>query len=107
MENRIEISLLLDYYGSLLTQKQYEIMDMYYNENLSLSEIADIQENTRQAIHDLIHRTSNKLFKFEENLHIKEDSIKREIKKDKLKEIVLNLKDEDKITEIISLIEDI
>lgn len=88
MENRIEMSLLLDYYGELLTEKQKEIMTMYYDENLSLAEIADINDNSRQAIHDLIHRSSSKLIKYEEKLHVKEETELRENKKKKLIELL-------------------
>ena len=107
MENRIEMSLLLDYYGELLTQKQKDIMTLYYDENLSLSEIADENENTRQAIHDLIQRTSSKLLKFEEKLHVKEDSEIREEKKLQLKKLLENTDICKNNSDILSLLDDI
>ena len=50
MEKKVEISILLEIYGNLLTEKQKEYMNYYYNEDLSLSEIAENDGITRQAV---------------------------------------------------------
>ena len=50
MEKNVKISLLLEIYGKLLTDRQSDIADLYYNQNLSLSEIADEIDITRQAV---------------------------------------------------------
>ena len=50
MEEKIEISILLNLYGNLLTETQRNYMEMYYNQDLSLSEIAEIEDITRQAV---------------------------------------------------------
>ena len=48
MAKDLEISFLLDFYGDMLTEKQREVIEFYYNEDLSLSEIADNEGITRQ-----------------------------------------------------------
>lgn len=68
MEKNVEISMLCEIYGSLLTPKQWEILTDYYNNDLSLSEIAENNEITRQAVRDIIKKGENKLFKLEEKL---------------------------------------
>ena len=65
MLKHIEVSILLDIYGKLLTQKQANILDMYYNEDLSLSEIAEVVQTTRQAVVDAIKKGENKLFEYQ------------------------------------------
>ncbi len=64
----LSISLLFDYYGETLSDKQKQIFDSYYNLDLSLSEIAENMGITRQGVRDFIKRTELQLLEMEENL---------------------------------------
>ena len=68
MSKNLEISFLLDFYGEVLTEKQRNVMEQYYNEDLSLSEISENLEISRQAIYDTIKRSEKLLYQYEEQL---------------------------------------
>lgn len=68
----LDFALLLDIYGSMLTDKQRNAMELYYWEDLSLREIANSQSVTRQAVHDGIKRSELLLAEYEEKLHLGE-----------------------------------
>lgn len=68
MEKLAEIALLADFYGPLLTTKQRNVWDLYYQQDLSLAEIAEQEQISRQAIHDLIKRTERNLADYENKL---------------------------------------
>ena len=78
MDKKVEISMLIQIYGTLLTEKQLDILDNYYNMDLSLSEIAENNEITRQAVRDIIKKGEKKLFEFEEKLQIMRKMLKQE-----------------------------
>lgn len=69
MKNKpFEMCLLFDFYGDILTQKQHELFDLYYNEDLSLSEISEHAGITRQGVRDGIVRAEHTLRDMEEKL---------------------------------------
>ncbi len=68
MAKNLEISLLLDFYGEMLTEKQRDVVELYYNEDLSLSEIAAHSGITRQGVRDSIKRAEGVLLDLEERL---------------------------------------
>ncbi|MGN0557222.1 MAG: YlxM family DNA-binding protein [Acutalibacteraceae bacterium] len=72
-----EITELLDIYGGLLTSKQLEMAQMYYDEDLSLGEISENEGVTRQAARDAIKKAEAKLFELEEKLHLLRDGAAR------------------------------
>ena len=86
MDKNVKVSILCDLYGKLLTQKQFEFLNDYYNNDLSLSEIAENNGITRQAVRDIIKKGENKLFEYEEKLLF----MKRMSNQDKIIEHVLS-----------------
>ena len=78
MEKNVRISMLCEIYGKLLTEKQLDILHNYYDKDLSLSEIAENEKITRQAVRDIIKKGENKLFEFEEKLGIMKRMLKQE-----------------------------
>ena len=68
MAKNLEISFLLDFYGDMLTDKQRDVVELYYNEDLSLAEIAAHSGITRQGVRDSIKRAEAQLREYEEKL---------------------------------------
>lgn len=70
IDKTIEIALLYDFYSHLLTDKQQEMIDLYYNQDLSLGEIAETFQISRQAVYDTIKRTEKILYEYENKLRL-------------------------------------
>ena len=69
MSKNLDVVVLLDFYGQLLTDKQREVLELYYNEDLSLAEVAQNTGSiTRQGVRDSIKRGEAILFEMEEKL---------------------------------------
>ena len=68
LEELGEISLLYDFYGGLLTEKQSEFLRLYYEENYTLAEIAEDYGLSRQGVHDAVAKAQKKLVSYEEKL---------------------------------------
>ena len=97
MEEEIYISTLYDYYGDLLTNKQKEYFEDYYFSNLSLQEIADLNNVSRNAVHKTIITIVDKLKFYEEKLNLYKNRIEiNKLLHDKISNELL-----DKINEIV------
>ncbi len=77
MQDKIKMNVLLDYYGNLLTEKQKEICNYYFHDDLSLQEIAEILNITRSGVHDQVKRSENDLIQYENLLHCVDNAQKR------------------------------
>jgi len=67
-EKMMEISMLFDFYGQLLTQKQKTILQLYYEDDLTLAEIAENLGISRQAVHDASRKAEKALHEYERTL---------------------------------------
>lgn len=84
MEKNVEISVLCQLYGKALTEKQYEVLTDYYNNDLSLSEIAENNNITRQAVRDIIKKGENRLYELEDGILLMKKVMEEEIIVDKI-----------------------
>ena len=108
MAKDLTIGLLLDFYGSLLSDRQREVISLYYEEDLSLAEIAESEGITRQGVRDAIKKAEIILTETEEKLGLarrfKILSGKMEIIKDKLAELADK---NDEIAPLLKMIDEI
>ena len=107
MENNVKISMLNQIYGKLLTKKQYEIIDDYYNNDLSLSEIAENNNITRQAVRDILKKGEKKLFEYEEKLMFMKRMLNQEKRIEKVLAELTKIQKNDSDQEIAQILESI
>ena len=66
MAKNYEMAVLIDFYGEMLTAKQRDFLEYYYNDDLSLSEVSDIMGITPQGVRDLVKRSEAELYEYED-----------------------------------------
>ena len=81
IDDVIQTSLLYDFYGSLLTDRQREVMELYYGENLSLSEIAAEFSISRQGVHDALKNAGRALHEYEQKLDERIEGLMEDVQK--------------------------
>lgn len=101
MDKSVKLSMLLELYGKLLTETQADTADLYYNQNLSLGEIAQELNITRQGVRKNLLYAENKLFDFEEKLCF----LKQKLENDEIiKEVIEKIDDDvlkDKLSKLL------
>ena len=105
MEKFFVMSYLIDIYSSLLTDKQSEVLNMYYGENLSISEIAKLLNISRQGVYDMLRRGENIIYSYDEKLKLF-DKYKKNLKRIEKIEQILDKKQID-IEKLKALLYDI
>lgn len=92
MQNKLYCGMLNAYYGSMLTPHQYEVLNFYYDRDMSLAEISEYYGVSRQAVREIIVRATDKLLSYEKKLGLIE---KVQHIADKLEKIISTVDGED------------
>ena len=110
-EKNLNISLLLDFYGDILTERQKDMLDLYYNDDLSLAEIASSFDISRQGVRSVLKKGENILIDMEEKLHLAQrfSSVQEKSSQiaSELEEITHSINNEEISAKIAELIEQI
>ena len=107
MEKNVKLSILCQLYGKLLTEKQYELLNDYYNNDLSLTEIAENNGITRQAVRDNLKKGEKKLFEYEEKLLFMKRTLNQEKKIQKVLDELTKIQSDYSDNQIASVLENI
>ncbi|KQL44343.1 hypothetical protein AN963_23355 [Brevibacillus choshinensis] len=104
LEKTNQVNLLFDFYAPLLKGKQREYLELYYLDDLSLSEIAEMHEVSRQAVYDHIKRAEKQLFEYDQKLHLADRHEQRMNVLNRMKELVNELADSEARDELNTLL---
>ena len=92
-------TLLYDFYGELLTEKQKEIYELFYQNDMSLSEIASELEISRQAVRDQLKRTEKILSGYEEKLKLVEKFIANKTSAERIRKLIDELEQKNELSQ--------
>jgi len=104
LEKTNQVNLLFDFYASLLKGKQREYLELYYLDDLSLSEIAELHEVSRQAVYDHIKRAEKQLFEYDQKLRLADRHEQRMNVLNRMRELVNKLADSEARDELNTLL---
>ena len=92
-EKNLKMACLLDFYGEVLTDRKQSVLSMYYNEDMSLAEIADEVGISRQGVRDVIKKAEEELIFFEEKLGLYKTFREAQLHLGSLKQSLQNIPD--------------
>lgn len=92
MDKNLEISMLFDFYKELLTEKQADVINLYYNQDLSLGEISEDLNITRQGVRDCIKRGERFLYELEQRMGLVDRFIKIQKSIQRVNDTILEIK---------------
>jgi predicted DNA-binding protein YlxM (UPF0122 family) len=104
LEKTNRVNLLFDFYAPLLKGKQREYLELYYLDDLSLGEIAEMHEVSRQAVYDHIKRAEKQLFEYEEKLLLAAKHEQRSAILERMRQVVQELAESDAREELETLL---
>ncbi|MFF0825778.1 putative DNA-binding protein [Brevibacillus sp. NPDC003359] len=104
LEKTNQVNLLFDFYAPLLKGKQQEYLELYYLDDLSLGEIAEMHEVSRQAVYDHIKRAEKQLFEYDQKLQLAERHEKRMAVLNRMNELVNELSESETRDELNTLL---
>ncbi len=107
MSKNMNMALLFDIYGDMLTEKQADTLNLYYNEDLSLAEIAENSGITRQGVHKCIKSSEEYLIQLEETMQCAEKFRKISQETRKLRSLMAEITDSERQNEISKCIDNI
>ena len=96
MDKILELSLLYDYYGELLTDHQKRIYEQVVLEDYSLGEVAENEGISRQGVHDLVKRTTRTLEDYENRLHMVERFLRIREQVSEISDLLNSIKTDDR-----------
>ncbi|CAM5787952.1 MULTISPECIES: putative DNA-binding protein [Brevibacillus] len=104
LEKTNQVNLLFDFYAPLLKGKQREYLELYYLDDLSLGEIAEMHEVSRQAVYDHIKRAEKQLFEYEDKLRLSARHEQRQALLNRMESIVEGLADSGARDDLMTLL---
>lgn len=107
MAKDLTVSMLLDFYGELLTEKQLSALDGYYNQDLSLAEIAEEMQVSRQGVRAVIKQGEAHLAEFEEKLRMAERFSEISRLAEEMRGIILKMQQNELTKQLVDKVEDI